>query len=65
MAKSKLILLREKMQLSRYRVAQDLDISNNRLARVENMYGDSIPRDILVALSKYYGQALTLEDFLS
>ncbi len=65
MSKSKLIEFRESRNLTRYKVAKDIGVSNNVLARIENPDTPTIGRDLLRKLVEYYGAELTLEHFLN
>lgn len=63
--KTKLILLRESRELSRYRVAQDTGIPYNALMRLESGSASRLPIKWIRTLREYYGDALTLEHFIS
>lgn len=65
MTKTGLIQLRESRGLTRYRVAKDLDVAYDALARIEDGDRPKIDRELLRQLAEYYGSDLTLEHVLS
>ena len=65
MSKSKLIEFRESRNLTRYRVAKDIGVSNNVLARLEDPGTPKIDRELVRKLVEYYGPDLTLAHLLT
>jgi DNA-binding XRE family transcriptional regulator len=65
MKKSRLQQLRERRELSRYRVAQDTGIPYATMMRLEDPTLERMSRKHLRLLVDYFGPELTLADLLS
>ena len=62
MINSKLVILRESLNLSRYKVAQDTGIPYDSLAHLENPEKPQINRGHLRTLVNYYLEETELEE---
>lgn len=62
---SRLRALRERRNLSRYRVAEDTGIPYATMTRLENPDLERMSRKHIRLLVKYFGPELILDDFLS